>query len=244
MSTPWFLPDLSLHPGGCPCAWCSQAAEARAARMRGRIAAGQGITAQAKREAAARAALTREMAGYGAYPYRTAREAAQEFLDGAVRSRVARKFCHEPGCGCGCEKPLKPVSGRGAQEDKPALTPEQEIRAELTAFDDWMLNGPRYPAWMERDEAEPGRCRECRLGHADVPGGLCLYCKLRSQVTREGVRKALREPDRKPAAGAVVTVTLVVLGCILLSTALSGFPALLFPGLVLMAAGTARAMKR
>jgi len=365
--------ELSRHlnPGdchhiGCLCPECSELrravgggkrmdkhiAKTMEANERGRIAAEQEILAQARREAAARARVTRELAKYGAYPYRAAGEAAQDFLDGTVHNRgtgklvrawpeylqrlegphgykaqdtdphspctcrdpkpgtsgiedrpyahdqacrrnygqfsgtpgwradhpAARKFSHEPGCGCGCEKPWKPVSERRAQpgrtglageicvkdeftrcgcrdcvktarkawearQDKPALTPEQEIRAELTAFDNWMLHGPRYPGWMERDEAEPGRCRECRLGHADATGGLCLYCKLAQQVAREAPRNQ-ELGNRKAAASAMLTVVMSALGCFLVSVAMFGYSAFLLPGLLLMAAGVARAWKR
>lgn len=71
---------------------------------------------------------------------------------------------------------------------EPALTPEQEIRAGLEAFDDWLARGgPQLPEWMEPGSvmAEPGRCRECHLGYAAVPGGLCLYCKLRAAGARD-----------------------------------------------------------
>ena len=197
MSTSWFLPDLSLHPEGCPCNWC-----AAPARERGRVAAELEITAQVRREAAARAEITREMAGYGACPYRTAREAAQEFLDSAVRGR-----------GKQLRDPKHAISEKTETVHEPALTPEQEIRAALTAFDDWMLNGPDLPGWIARDDPEPGRCRECRLGHADVPGGLCLYCKLAQQVTR----KALREPERRSLRQRVdahaILLLVISLGC-------------------------------
>ena len=84
---------------------------------------------------------------------------------------------------------------RTGLKDKPAgdeqglpLTPEQEIRAALEAFDDWVLRGgPEVPAWMEPGSIlpEPGRCRECHWGYPAAVSGLCLYCKLRIAGARD-----------------------------------------------------------
>src|SRR5438105_6484887 len=72
------------HPGGCPCGECAEIraavggsrrmdkhiARMMAAKEAGRPGAERAITAQRHREGAARAEVARELAGYGAYPYR------------------------------------------------------------------------------------------------------------------------------------------------------------------------------
>lgn len=91
----------------------------------------------------------------------------------AVREQARVAVVHEPGCGCGCEKP-----GR--------LTPALEIRAELEAFDDWMLRGgPQYPDELAHPERAPaGHCTGCHLGLA-VSGGRCFWCQLALNVANE-----------------------------------------------------------
>lgn len=91
----------------------------------------------------------------------------------AVREQARVAVVHEPGCGCGCEKP-----GR--------LTPALAIRAELEAFDDWMLRGgPQYPDELAHPERAPaGHCTGCHLGLA-VSGGRCFWCQLALNVANE-----------------------------------------------------------
>jgi hypothetical protein len=254
------------------------------ANQRGKIAAEQAIIDQRKREAAARAEVTRELAGYGACPYRRARETAQEFPDAdlgwhhAAREQLAaldkaavmhlqrlegphgyKPQAGDPHSPCTCRDPRPGTSGvedrpyahdRGCRRNygqfsgtpdwrtehgkltgestararpvregdllpDPALTPEQEIRAALGTFDDWMLHGgPQVPAWMEPGSilAEPGRCRECHLGHAAVSGGLCTYCQLRTRVTRASLRN---QPEPRRERGMqVVTVLCLLLAAV------------------------------
>ena len=158
----------------------AQHAELANIRAKGKTAAEQEITAQAHREAAGRAQVTREMAGYGAYPYRRAREAAQEFVDHTIPpgSRKPRPVRY-----------ARPVL---APDPKPVLTPEQEIRAELAAFDDWMRAGWDLPDWLQPDATvqEPGKCAGCHLGWAVKGGSLCASCQLRTRVTRANTEHA------------------------------------------------------
>jgi hypothetical protein len=296
------------HHIGCLCPECT---EIRAAvggsrmdediaavmetRERGRIAAGQEITAQRRREADARAEVTREMAGYGAYPYRVAREAAQEFLDGAVHSRgtgctcrppawnpgspywaahnvdcpmrarlcaeaarkarqekpgrpaarIAREICvKDEFTRCGCRDCTAPPALANDEQGLPFTDPVQEIRAALAEYDTWRLNGPVYPPelCLLPGQHPTGKCRECHLGDA-MRDSLCYWCLLAQQVAREKPRKPARGAAAA-AVSAVLTILVTALGCFLTGAALSGYSVLLLPGLLLMAAGVARAWKR
>jgi hypothetical protein len=136
-----------------------------------------------------------------------------------------------------------------ASPAEPVLTPEQEIRAALAAYDTWMLTPPRYPSWMEPGAlaAEPGRCRECRWGYAAVTGSLCTHCLLRVAVTRENLERESLAACRAREHGtgrAVITIAMAVAGCILVSMAAAGYPALAIPGLILLAAGVAGALSQ
>src|SRR5207244_10512447 len=65
-------PVIYGHKPGCACPRCAEHRGyllTREARQRGKNAAEQGIIDQAHREAYGRAVVTRELAGYGAYPY-------------------------------------------------------------------------------------------------------------------------------------------------------------------------------
>jgi hypothetical protein len=97
--------SMPYHPIGCLCPECAKVraavgkmrgrdkhlAAVMNAKERGKAAAEQAVTGQRRREAAAWAQVTREMAAYGVYPYRMAREEAA--------AMVPRKPDREPGCG-------------------------------------------------------------------------------------------------------------------------------------------------
>lgn len=204
MSTRWYL-----HPVGCLCPECTEIRRA-VGKMRGAdkhisamMNAGEPeIRKQAKAvDQARQAADARKLAVLGIAAF------------GADPYRMCSDW-HEPGCGCGCEMP--------------ALTPEQEIRAGLAAFDAAFVNGPDLPSWMEPGSisAEPGKCRECHLGSAAENGGLCLYCQLRVHVTRANM-------EHRELTASRGTPSWVV--CALLWTALAFISCVLTLGAITLA---------
>lgn len=213
------------HLKGCLCPECAElrAAVGRGldkhtaaimnAKERGKAAAEQEITAQRRLQAAALAKVNRELAGYGTYPYRMAREEAAGFITAAEPPMMAnypRGDCtcappawkpgssywsaHKPGCpmkarlravaGYEALKQEQPVSTTSPEPEPPA-DPEQEIVAALREFDTWSLAGPQFPPELRDTGTAPaGKCRECHLGlRVNHVAGLCFWCQL-AAVTR------------------------------------------------------------
>ena len=181
------------HPRGCLCPECSELraavgggkrmdkhlARLQEAKRRGKTAAEQAITAQRRREAGARAEVTRELAGYGAYPYRDS----------------------------GCEKPAKrrpvrydkPVTARPAL-DKAVLTPEQEITAEI--YEPLGLDYSQLAAAFP--DQPPDACGNCRTGPL-FAGFRCSYCHALDELA---ARPAPPRRDRPVNVTALLTALL------------------------------------
>lgn len=141
----------------------------------------------------------------------------------------------------GYEDGLKMKAAASASD--PALTPEQEIRRELAAYDTWMVSGPEIPPWMDPSSiaAEPGKCRECHLGYAAQDGGLCTYCQLRTMVTRANTerRELAASQERGMSRSGAAGLAMVSLGFALsvLSVTVIPLDALFITGLVLIVTG-------
>jgi hypothetical protein len=215
------------------------------ARNRGKTAAAARILVQEKREAAARAQVTRELADAGAYPYRASRADAggpaalvHRIAPAPGPAGIAREICVKGEfTRCGCRDCTTP----------PAAPPDpgREIRAALAEFDTWALAGPVFPDWMEPGALvpEPGRCPECRLGYTAGKAGLCAHCQLVSRIARENLELAAAQPrtgSRDHSGWAVLAVMSVMMGA---AAVLYHLPALCVPGFLLGLAAVLRRLR-
>lgn len=166
---------------------------------------------RARKAADARKLAVLGIAAFGADPYRTG-GGAEEFEDALARAGEQAGDCTCPGNRHGDPRwavhlihcPMrvrlctqgKITAGSGKQmrgpkhdanHAEPALTPEQKIRRELAAFDDWMQADWDLPDWLQPDATvqEPGKCASCHLGWAVKGGSLCAYCHAWNQVIQD-----------------------------------------------------------
>lgn len=215
------------HPRGCLCPECSDLrravgggrsmnkhiAAAMTARERGKRAAEAEIIAQRKREAAARAEVTRELAYWGAYPYR----ASDGGLGGAepvLATGAGDCTCGPPygsyhltGCPGGIEVPslggaAVMIEGEPAEPADP-VAQWREVTRSLVLPD----YGQRIATIPDQP---PGTCINCRTGPL-FSGNQCWYCNALDDLRLGQSRLDQAERSRERA----VQVTTIL--CLLLA---------------------------
>lgn len=217
MSDRWYQ-DVALSRIGPDTAGLAAHLDARAAaRAAGKTAAKQGVTAQRHREGAARAQVIRELAYWFVYPYRdSGRRGLLAEADASVakiEARVTSGDRHEPGCGCGCEKP-----GRKIPETTGQVYAEADARGADPVWQ-WQevtrsIVLPDYGQLITAiPDQPPGTCRDCRTGPL-FKGNQCWYCNALGDLAIAEPAQPAREHSR------ALLLLIVILAGLLLWTAL------------------------
>lgn len=207
----------------CACEQCT--------RDRGRIQAEQEVTAQARREAAARAEVTRELDGYGAYPYRAGGKHPVPDRAGEIRRAPARQWAEETPCTCGQAPDSVNWEDHafGGCQRRAALIEVRRHEAEQW----WeVTRGAVLPDYGQRaaviPDQPPGTCKDCRTGPL-FAGNQCWYCSALGDLA---IAKPDRHrhhftgcdgnciPDRRPPLAAVILAIAIAVLALYLVTGL------------------------